>query len=75
LGEVRQVVLQHLGNRYGHCFAYHGEFVRFAQEQHLDLDFTTPPTGFARSHRPPPDPLARWEAAVLDQWAANLLAE
>jgi hypothetical protein len=43
LGETRKVVLKHLGNRYGRPFANHWEFVRFAQEHHLDLDFTTPP--------------------------------
>jgi hypothetical protein len=42
-GEARKVVLRHLGNRYGRPFANHWEFVRFAQEQHLDLDFTSPP--------------------------------
>jgi hypothetical protein len=47
-GEARKIVLKHLGNRYGRTFANHWEFVRFAQEQHLDLDFTTPPK------RPPP---------------------
>jgi hypothetical protein len=31
----------------------------------------TPPTGFARSQRPQPDPLERWEAAVLDELAKN----
>jgi hypothetical protein len=41
--DARQVVLKHLGNRYGRTFANHWEFVRFAKEQHLDLDFTTPP--------------------------------
>jgi hypothetical protein len=40
---TRKVVLNHLGNRYGRPFANHWEFVRFAQEQGLDLDFTTPP--------------------------------
>jgi tRNA A-37 threonylcarbamoyl transferase component Bud32 len=42
-GRARQVVLKHLGNRYGRTFANHWEFVRFAQENHLDLDFTSPP--------------------------------
>jgi hypothetical protein len=42
-GEARWVVLKHLGNRYGRTFANHWEFVRYAKEQHLDLDFTTPP--------------------------------
>jgi hypothetical protein len=48
-GEARKVVLRHLGNRYGRCFANHGEFVRFAQEQRLGLDFTTPPKRPERS--------------------------
>jgi hypothetical protein len=42
-GEARKVVLKHLGNRYGRRFANHWEFVRFAQERRLGLDFTTPP--------------------------------
>src|SRR5262249_55967528 len=33
------------------------------------------PTGFARSQRPQPDSPARWEAAVLDVPAENLLME
>jgi hypothetical protein len=41
-GPARQVVLKHLGNRYGRPFANHWEFVRFAQEHHLGLDFTSP---------------------------------
>jgi hypothetical protein len=36
-------VLKHLGNRYSLVFANQREFVRFAQEQHLDLDLTSPP--------------------------------
>jgi hypothetical protein len=39
----RQVVLKHLGNRYGRTFANHWDFVRYAKEQRLDLDYTTPP--------------------------------
>jgi hypothetical protein len=42
-GKARKVVLKHLSNRYGRTFANHWEFVRFAREQHLDLDFTAPP--------------------------------
>jgi len=42
-GEARQVVLKHLGNRFSRRFANHWEFVRYAKEQRLDLDFTTPP--------------------------------
>jgi hypothetical protein len=43
VGAARRVVLDHLDNRYRHRFADVWEFVRFAQEQHLGLDFTTPP--------------------------------
>ena len=46
--KARQVVLKHLGNRYGRRFANHCEFVRDAQEHNLDLDFTTPPKRPAR---------------------------
>ncbi len=42
-GEVRRVVLDRLGNRYGWRFDNHWAFVRYAREQGLDLDFTTPP--------------------------------
>jgi len=41
--EARRVVLDHLGNRYKRPFADVWEFVRFAKEQRLDLDFTSPP--------------------------------
>ena len=47
-GMLRQVVLEDLGNRYGRTFANHGEFIRYAQEHGLDLDFTTPPKRPAR---------------------------
>jgi hypothetical protein len=47
-GEARKVVLKHLGRRYGKEFASSWDFVRFAQEQHLDLDFTAPPKRPAR---------------------------
>ncbi|MGO9466002.1 MAG: hypothetical protein ACLQIB_43755 [Isosphaeraceae bacterium] len=50
IGAARRVVLNHLGNRYGRRFANHWAFVRFAREQKLDLDFTTPP------RRPEPEP-------------------
>src|SRR5205823_6495366 len=43
VAEVRRVILNQLGNRYGRSFATHWDFVRYAQEQGLDLDFTTPP--------------------------------
>jgi hypothetical protein len=43
VGEVRRVILYQLGNRYGRRFDTHWDFVRFAQEKGLNLDFTTPP--------------------------------
>ena len=43
IGEVRRVVLDRLGDRYHRPFGDVWEFVRFAKEQHLDLDFTSPP--------------------------------
>jgi hypothetical protein len=42
-GPARRVVLDHLGNRYGPQFKNHWAFVRYAREQKLGLDFTTPP--------------------------------
>jgi hypothetical protein len=42
-GQARRIVLDHLGNRYRRRFVNHWEFVRFATEQNLGLDFTTPP--------------------------------
>jgi hypothetical protein len=42
-GEEREVVLKHLGNRYGRVFANHWEFVHFAQAQQFDLDLLSPP--------------------------------
>jgi hypothetical protein len=41
--QARRVVLEQLENRYRRPFADHWEFVRFAQQQNLGLDFTTPP--------------------------------
>jgi hypothetical protein len=41
--QVRRVVLDQLGNRYRRRFETHWDFVRYAQQQRLDLDFTTPP--------------------------------
>jgi predicted Ser/Thr protein kinase len=42
IGEVRRVVLDRLGDRYHRHFSDAWEFVHFAKEQHLDLDFTSP---------------------------------
>jgi hypothetical protein len=41
--QARRVVLEQLENRYRRPFADHWAFVRFATEQRLGLDFTTPP--------------------------------
>ena len=46
--EVRRVILDQLGNRYGRRFDTHWDFVRYAQEQGPHLDFTTPPQRPAR---------------------------
>jgi hypothetical protein len=43
VGQARRIVLDQLATRYGRPFADQWEFVRFAQEKRLDLDFTTPP--------------------------------
>jgi hypothetical protein len=42
-GATRRVVLDQLGNIHGRRFANHREFVRFAREKGLKLDFTSPP--------------------------------
>jgi serine/threonine protein kinase len=41
--EARRAVLDALGTRYHRHFADQWDFVRFAQEQQLGLDFTSPP--------------------------------
>ena len=41
--EVRRVILDQLGNRYRRRFDTHWDFLRYAHEQNLNLDFTTPP--------------------------------
>jgi hypothetical protein len=43
VGEVRRVVLDQLGHRYRRTFADPWDFVRFAREQQLVLDFASPP--------------------------------
>jgi hypothetical protein len=43
IGEARRVVLDHLGYRYRRSFGDTWEFVRFAQQEQLALDLTTPP--------------------------------
>jgi hypothetical protein len=60
-GEARRVVLDHLGNRYGRRFVNHWAFVRYAQEQGLNLDFTTPPK------RPDPRESVKRMLEILDR--------
>jgi hypothetical protein len=43
VGKARQVVLEQLARRYRRPFADQWEFVRFAKEKKLGLDFSTPP--------------------------------
>jgi hypothetical protein len=43
VGAARRVVLDHLGILYRRTFADPWEFVRFAKDQGLDLDFANPP--------------------------------
>jgi len=43
VSDVRRIILDQLGTRYGRRFATHWDFVRYAQGQRLNLDFTTPP--------------------------------
>jgi tRNA A-37 threonylcarbamoyl transferase component Bud32 len=43
IGEAPRIVLDQLGNRYRRTFADPWQFIRFAQDQHLELDFTTAP--------------------------------
>jgi hypothetical protein len=43
IGPARRVILDQLANRYRRPFADQWAFVRFAQEQSLGLDFTSPP--------------------------------
>jgi hypothetical protein len=47
IGPARRVILDQLENRYRHPFIDHWAFVRFAQEHHLGLDFTSPPKRLA----------------------------
>jgi hypothetical protein len=47
IGPARRVVLDRLQDRYGRVFADQWEFVGFAQEQNLGLDFTSPPKRLA----------------------------
>ena len=63
VGEARRVILDLLGDRHGRRFADQWEFVEFAQEHRLGLDFTTPPTR--------PEPLAPSARPKLDTTASG----
>jgi hypothetical protein len=43
VGPARRAILDLLESRHGRTFADQWEFVRFAQQQELGLDFTSPP--------------------------------
>jgi hypothetical protein len=43
VGGARRAVLDFLGMHYRRTFADQWDFVRFATEQHLNIDFTSPP--------------------------------
>jgi hypothetical protein len=43
VGEPRRMVLEQLTRHYNRPFADQWEFVEYAQQQKLDLDFTSPP--------------------------------
>jgi hypothetical protein len=60
-GKARRAVLDHLGNRYGRRFDNHWAFVRYAREQGLNLDLTTPPK------RPDPRESVERMLAILDR--------
>jgi len=64
-GGARRVVLDHLGNRYGRRFVNRWAFVRYAHEQGLDLDLTTPPK------RPDPKQSVERMLEAIDQPAAG----
>jgi hypothetical protein len=49
IGHTGRIILDRLEDRYGRRFADHWAFVRFAQAQGLDLDFSSPPKRLALS--------------------------
>ena len=63
-GEARRVVLDQLENIHGRRFANHWEFVRFAREKGLKLDFTSPPRR--------PDPKASLERLLDDSPSGSI---
>lgn len=53
VGPARRLILDQLENRYGRKFIDQWAFVRYAQEQGLGLDFTSPPQRFALGAKNP----------------------
>jgi hypothetical protein len=45
VGEARRLVLEQLSRHYSRPFADQWDFVRFAEDKHLDLDLLGPPAG------------------------------
>jgi hypothetical protein len=72
VGNARRIVLDQLGLHHGRTFADQWDFVRYAEEQKLGVDFTTPPKQ--------PDgnnavELRQGRSAERDQPAAVMLAQ
>ena len=62
-GFTRRVVLDQLGNIHGRRFFNHWEFVRFAKEKGLKLDFTSPPRR--------PDPKASLQRLLDESYSSR----
>jgi hypothetical protein len=85
VGLARRAVLDHLEMQHRRTFADQWEFVRYAQEQQLDLDFTTPPQrpepprgrqrpipdGSARGYRPDSFPNTTRQASAQELFCCN----
>jgi hypothetical protein len=67
-GVHRRIVLHHLGLRYRRRFVNHWEFVRFATERGLGLDFRTPPRRYG-----PTGPLDRRRSRNPENSASRLM--
>jgi hypothetical protein len=68
VGALRRVILDELGRRHERTFADRWEFVRFAEESHLELDLLGPPQRLAQT----PEALAR-AAEEAGDWAQVLV--
>jgi len=52
IGEPRRLILEQLARHYQRPFRDQWDFVRFAEENNLDLDLTKPPKPDPRSQTP-----------------------